>query len=328
MSHIIGGGGGGGLTEDQVNTLIGRGQANGTAGLDESSHLIVPGSRIRARIPGGPGNIAIYSGSENALTILRESANNYNLEVRQNNQYKNVITEGDRNGATLAGVAGIYNPCKTILNEHRPVCTKEYHLTGKYLDGLDNPDVWFPIKGAGVGASVSYANRVLTLNSGTGAVSASRCVIDQTKFPITSNFLEVTVELDHVLAGEGGGRVLVVGFMNAFSGVTDFQRATFFRNGSESEWRVGCNGGSSRISTLPLGRDLQPGDIVSIRLDRQEGSPNIDILRFYVNGQKQYESTAIPTENIYAGVGAFNITSLVDVGCEIGIKYFGVRYVP
>ncbi|WKN02356.1 hypothetical protein FJIADALF_00020 [Methanosarcina spherical virus] len=43
------------------------------------------------------------------------------------------------------GTAGLY-ACKTILNEHRPVCTKEYHLVGKYLDGAVNPDVWFPIQ--------------------------------------------------------------------------------------------------------------------------------------------------------------------------------------
>ena len=85
-------------------------------------------------------------------------------EIKTELQYPTapIITETDRNGATTKGVAGIYNPCKTILNEHRPVCTKEYHLTGKYLDGNDNPDVWFPIVGAASDASITYSNRVLS----------------------------------------------------------------------------------------------------------------------------------------------------------------------
>lgn len=252
-------------------------------------------------------------------------------EIKTGLQYPStpIITKTDRNGATALAVAGIYNPCKTILNEHRPVCTKEYHLTGKYLDGANNPDVWFPIKGVGVDASISYANRVLTLNSGSGAISASRCVIDQTKFPITGNFLEVTFELDHVSPGGGGDRKISVGFQPVFSEYNSTDRAVFYASGTD--WYIGFANTATpfaKVSALPLGRNLQTGDICTIRLDRQEGSSNIDIVRFYVNGQKQLESTGIPTVNVYAGIGAFARNSLVDEGCEIGIKYFGVRYVP
>ncbi len=250
-------------------------------------------------------------------------------EIKTELQYPSttIITETDRNGTTANAVAAIYNPCKTLYNEHRPVCTKEYHLVGKYLDGADNPDVWLPIKGVGVDASVSYANRVLTLNSGSGTTSASRCVIDQTKFPIAGNFLEVTFELDHSTIGEGGHRTIAVGFQPAFSAYASTNRATVVcENGS---WYF-CGSGTDfkKVVACPIGRNLQAGDIVTIRLDRQEGSTNIDILRFYVNGQKQFETTTIPTVNVYAGIGVFNNNSLVDVGCEIGIKYFGVRYAP
>lgn len=252
-------------------------------------------------------------------------------EIKTGLQYPTapIITETDRNGTTANAVAGIYNPCKTLLNEHRPVCTKEYHLVGKYLDGAENPDVWFAIKGGGADASISYANRVLSLNSGNGAISASRCVIDQTKFPITANFLEVTCELDHYVRGAGGAYRAAIGFMPAFSEFNDSNRAVFFASGPD--WYIGFAGSGLSyvaLSTLPLGRNLQAGDVATIRLDREEGSSNIDMLRFYVNGQKQYETTSIPTENVYAGIGAFAINSLVDVGAEIGIKYFGVRYVP
>lgn len=250
-------------------------------------------------------------------------------EIKTGLQYPSttIITETDRNGTTANGVAGIYNPCKTLLNEHRSVCTKEYHLVGKYLDGAENPDVWFAIKGEGVDASVSYANRVLTLNSGSGTISASRCVIDQTKFPITGNFLEVTFEIDHISLGEGGGRAVAVGFQPAFSSFYGSNRA-FVMVDSNGNWGFCGSAVYKPVTECPIGRNLQAGDIVTVRLDRQEGSQNIDILRFYINGQKQFETTSIPQEDVYAGIGAFNENALVDVGIEIGIKYFGVRYVP
>lgn len=224
------------------------------------------------------------------------------------------------------GTAGLYT-CKTILNEHRPVCTKEYHLTGKYLDGADNPDVWFPIPGAG-GGTVVYDSRFLTLTSGTGATSATRCVIDQTKFPITGNFIEVTVRIGATVVGAGGSRLITFGFQPAFSGYASSgsSRAVFIRD-ENGTWLVGAKEGGVQISTLPLGRNLQPGDICTVRLGRQEGSPNIDIVRFYVNGQKQYETLKIPTENCYAGIGAYSIGA-VTTGTSISIDYFGCKFVP
>jgi len=221
------------------------------------------------------------------------------------------------------GTAGLY-ACKTILNEHRPVCTKEYHLTGKYLDGADNPDVWFPIPGAG-GGTVVYASRFLTLTSGTGTVSASRCVIDQAKFPITGNFIEVTCKIGAMVGGAGGIRRCAIGFQSVFSSYVWSDRASFFSyNGS---WRIGYPGQDVLLTALPLGRDLVSGDICTVRLDRQEGSSNIDIARFYVNGQKQYETTGIPTEDCYAGIGVFSDADTT-TAASIAIDYFGVKYVP
>lgn len=239
-----------------------------------------------------------------------------------------LLDASDRNGETSTAVAAIYNPCKTIFNEHRPVSTKEYHLVGKYLDGADNPDVWFPIKGGGTGASVGYLNRELKINCGSGMISASRCVIDQTKFPITGNFLEVTVELGSLDVGEGGLRRTAIGFQTAFSEYygPDTDRATLVHDGSV--WNFCGRTEYIASDVCPIGRNLQPGDVVTIRLDRQEGSSDIDIARFYVNGQKQWETLGVPLANCYAGVGVFATNSLVDVGMQLGIKYFGVRYVP
>jgi len=225
------------------------------------------------------------------------------------------------------GTAGLYS-CKTILNEHRPVCTKEYHLTGKYLDGADNPDVWFPIAGAG-GGTVVYDDRFLTITSGTGAASATRCVIDQTKFPMAGNFIEVTCKIGAVVAGTGGLRRIAIGFQPAFSSFygcgTD--RAIFFLNRMGS-WYVGSRSSPSiPLTTLPIGRNLASGDVLTVRLDRIEGAANINIARFYVNGQKQYETTTIPEENCYAGIGVFTDADTT-TAMSIAIDYFGVKHVP
>ena len=217
--------------------------------------------------------------------------------------------------------------CKTILNEHRPVCTKEYHLTGKYLDGADNPDVWFPIPGDG-GGTVVYDSRFLTLTSGTGAVSATRWVIDQTKFPITGNFIEVTCRIGAYVAGEGGFRIVAIGFQPAFSAYNPTDRAMFY--GVDGEWYIGFAGPTNayiKLSTLPLGRNLQTGDICTVRLYRREGSPNIDIAGFYVNGQKQYETLNIPEQSCYAGIGVYTEVTAT-TATSIAIDYFGVKYVP
>lgn len=228
----------------------------------------------------------------------------------------------NRGGAE--GTAGLYS-CKTILNEHRPVCTKEYHLTGKYLDGADNPDVWFPIPGAG-GGTVVYDDRFLTLTSGTGAVSASRCVIDQAKFPITGNFAEVTCKIGTVVDGAGGTRRISIGFQPAFSAFDVDNRATFYKDANDI-WYVGYYKNYKSLISLPLGRSLQSGDVLTVRLDRQEGSANIDIARFYVNGQKQYETALIPVVDCYAGIGVFSDADTTTAS-SIAIDYFGVKFVP
>jgi len=220
------------------------------------------------------------------------------------------------------GVAGLYS-CKTILNEHRPVCTKEYQLFGKYLDGADNPDCWLPI--AGGNGSVSYASRFLTVTGATGAVAANRAVIDQTQFPITGNFLEFTARVGVVNFGSGGGRRIALGFQSAFSSFQASQRATFYTAGSA--WYLGYYGGAQALASLPLGRDLASGDVITVRLDRAEGFPNINTVRFYVNGLKQYETTQIPTGDVYAGLGVFS-DAAVTVAESIAVDYVGVKFVP
>jgi hypothetical protein len=226
-----------------------------------------------------------------------------------------------RNQAVTNGVAGIYNPCKTLVDEHMSACLIEYNLYGGFLDGTYNPDSWYPIDGNG---SVSYSSRVLTLSTLTGVTAAARCVIDQTQFGIASNYLAVICRIDALATGAGGVRSTVIGFQSAFSGLQSAQRAIFYCD-SSGNWYCAYNGGAVALTGLSVGRNLQAGDTVEVRLCRIEGSANIDKICFYVNNAKQYETTNIPTSNMYAGVGTYGDSS-VTTARTIGISYFGLKY--
>jgi len=220
------------------------------------------------------------------------------------------------------GVAGLY-ACKTILNEHRPVCTYHADLYGKYLDVTDNPDVWYPLADTG---TITYANRKLTLATTASTAGAVRAVINTTAYAITSNFLEASCKLAGASNGTGGVRNSAFGFGSAFSAYPATERAIFARE-SDNKTYICYRGGKVSIATLPLGRELTAGDILTVRLDRKEGSANIDIARFYVNGQKQYETENIPQANCYAGIGVYADADATTVR-SVQIDYFSFRFVP
>jgi len=219
--------------------------------------------------------------------------------------------------------AGIYDPCRTLINEHRPVCTYQADLYGKYLDVTDNPDVWFPLPDTG---AIAYATKNLTLTTAVGAVSAVRAVINTNSYPITANMLECTFKLSGSVVGIGGIRYTAIGFGSAFSTFPSVERAAFYIPYNGASY-VGYRSSGVALTACPLGRNLQAGDICTVRLDRQKGSANIDIVRFYVNGTLQYETTAIPQTNCYCGIGVYGDAD-VTTARSVSIDYFGFRYVP
>lgn len=222
-----------------------------------------------------------------------------------------------------SGVAGLY-ACKTILNEHRPVCSYEASLYGKYLDVTNNPDVWFPLAGAG---TITYSAKNLTLASRVGAATATRAVINTYAYPIAGNFIECTCKFVTGAVGSGGTlRKRAFGFASAFSAFPATERAIFYSDEAGNTY-IGYRGGQVALSTLPLGRNLQAGDIATVRLDREEGDSNISISRFYVNGQKQYETANIPQANIYSGIGVYSSADTTTLN-SLKIDYFGFKYVP
>jgi len=221
------------------------------------------------------------------------------------------------------GVAGIY-ACKTILNEHRPVCTYQAHFYGKYLDVTDNPDVWFPLPDNG---TITYSAKNLTMaTAGLTLASATRAVINTYAYPIAGNFISASFKLVNFATGAGGVRNTALGFGSAFSAFPSTERAIFYIDSAGNSY-IGYRGGSIALSACPIARNLLAGDIITVRLDRVEGSANIDIARFYVNGAKQYETAAIPQANCYCGLGVYCDAS-VTTARQIVIDYFGFEYVP
>lgn len=222
------------------------------------------------------------------------------------------------------GTAGIY-ACKTLLNEHRPVCTKELHLMGQALgaSAFIDTDNWSIIDSGGAHA---YASKKLTLETTPGVACATRAVHPVPE-SISSNFMEVTVSIDSYTPADDGS--IVIGFFNSGTGDYTTQRS-IFRIKPDGHTYIYSAGATSQsehaLSSLPLGRDLLADDIVTVRLDRVEGSSNIDIVRFYVNGQKQYETTVIPTANCYSGIGLYTPDTATSLS-SLAINYFGYRRV-
>ena len=137
------------------------------------------------------------------------------------------------------------------------------------------------------------------------------------------------------MLGAGGSRTICFGFASSFGAVPTTERAMMWIGGSGSSF-VGARGDTPlALTNSPLGRNLAPGDVCTVRLGRQEGSPDIDIARFYVNGQKVYETLNIPTEDCYAGIGVYtdiskrkyNLPVRVSKGVKLQSGKIVIRYV-
>jgi len=225
------------------------------------------------------------------------------------------------------GVAGLY-ACKTILNEHRPACTGELAFYGKALNPSNDADIWSSVLGNG---TASYSTRVLTLTAVAGSAITCRCVIPTT-YPYNSNYLEFDCRFQGWTVGAGAteGLTAFLGFANSFAGDYTVNKAGFRLKADGHTYLYTANaspGTEVLLSNQGLGRDLQAGDICSVRLDRVEGNSNINVTRWYVNGQKQYESLTYPVANMYAGIGIYEAAEATD-NSTLRVSYIGFKGVP
>jgi hypothetical protein len=126
--------------------------------------------------------------------------------------------------------------------------------------------------------------------------------------------------------GTGGSRITAFGFASAFSAFPSSERAIFFRDAVGNTY-IAYKGGSVATTTLPIARNITTGDIITVRLDRVEGQADINIARFYINGQKQYETLNIPIVSVYGGIGVYGDAS-VTTARQFKTDYVSFKYVP
>ena len=243
-----------------------------------------------------------------------------------NPSHDNTYHTGSASRGGALGVGGI-DSSKVLLSEHRGVCLQEFSINGQQLQvtGFRDVDMWTLL--TTTPASNSYSNRTLLIKSGAGAITAARAVVPYTH-AINSKLLEATFGYSGHVNGEGGTRRNFLGFASSFAAFPDIQRVGFSRdNTNDISYIVygGLTGLSVRVDTLPIGRNLQATDILTVRLETTEAGSSINIARFYVNGVKQFETTSIPTIPVYVGCGVYNIDAAVTVDSEMSINYFGFK---
>jgi hypothetical protein len=243
-----------------------------------------------------------------------------------NPTHNDTFHTGTSKRATAGGVAGV-NSSNVILSQHMPGCLQEIYINGKQLSttGYIDNDIWEIL--ASSPTSAAYATRTLTLKSGTGAITAARAVMPYTH-AITDHFLEIIVGYAGYTNGEGGTRNTFIGFAQSLAALPTAQAVGFTRDNTNdvSYIMYGSTSVSTvALSTLPLGRNLQATDVITIRLETSEAGSAINTAKFFVNGILQYTTTSIPTVSVYAGCGVYNGDTDVTTQAELSINYFGFK---
>lgn len=233
---------------------------------------------------------------------------------------------GTAKRATASGVAGV-NSSNIILPNHTSECLQEIHIYGKQLftEGFIDNDIWEIL--ASSPSSSAYASRVLTLKSGTGAITACRAVMPFTH-AITDHFLEVTFSYAGYVNGVGGTRNTFLGFAQSLATFPTAQAIGFTRDNTNDICYVTFGNttlSTVALTTLPIARNLQATDVITVRLETSEAGSAINTAKFFVNGVLQYTTSAIPTTSIYAGCGVYNGDADVSTQAELAINYFSFK---
>mgnify|MGYP000954738531 CR=1 FL=1 len=233
---------------------------------------------------------------------------------------------GTSKRATAGGVAGV-DSSNILLTPHSSVCLQEIHLNGKqlYTEGFIDNDVWEIL--ASAPTSSSYASRTLTLKSGTGAITAARSVMPFTH-AMTNHFLEITFGYAGYVNGDGGTRNTFLGFAQSLAAFPTTQAIGFTRDNTNDVCNIVFGNTSLQtvaLTTLPIARNLQATDIITIRLETSEAGSAINTAKFFINGVLQYTTAAVPTTTVYAGCGVYNGDVDVTTECELSINYVGFK---
>jgi len=245
-----------------------------------------------------------------------------NLSTTHNDDFHT----GSAKRAEALGVAGT-NGSNISLSTHSPVCLQEFYLNGKqlYLADYRDSDMWAVIFAEP--SSCEYASRSLVLKSGTGAITATRSLIPYA-FAMTDHYLESTFGYAGYVNGEGGTRNNFLGFASSLAAMPTSQCAGFSRDNTNDISYIIYGSTTLQtvaLTTLPLGRNLQATDFITVRLETSEAGTAINTAKFYVNGILQFETASIPTTSVYCGCGIYNIDADVTTQSEMNINYFSFK---
>lgn len=230
------------------------------------------------------------------------------------------------------GVAGLYS-CNTLLHKHINPCMEEYHFCRSTTD-LGSTAV------TALGGAFANLTSPSRMQVQTAVTEGSNCrVVIPTQFNVAGNFMEVSALLHASDAGVGDGNIMFIGLANSFASIVPAigaQLAGFWK-GDDEIWHRGIYNATTGIestSTGTLGRAIQDGDLLTVRLYRKEGSANIDSYAFYVNGLRitylEAPGSYIPTANLYPGFGVYNIAGSGDsvASLLLEIRNFNFKYNP
>lgn len=171
------------------------------------------------------------------------------------------------------------------------------------------------------------------MQSGATAGSDARVVIPYA-FPYNGNFLDMSVVLHDYSIGTGDLRIFI-GLTESGSDGTlgSKSQIVFYRSVASFVWRWYVSDGVSSytgdVGATSLGRDLQDGDLLTVRLYRLDSS-NVDSWAFYVNGLRiayGENSDVVPASNLYPVVGAY-CQANSSVQATLQVRTFCFDYIP
>ena len=242
------------------------------------------------------------------------------------NSFEDIVC---RNKALNRSVAGLYAG-QTLLHENHPAGVESYNFHHVYSKLGSAGDV----AGAGEFSNQTNPYRMRVI-SGTTAGDRARVFVPYA-FPSGENLYEVNALVHSVTVGTGNGYL----FAGMAQGLATFDPTAsqnwagfYVTEDGISKCGIDCSG-YQKIYTVSsaLGRNVQAGDMLTVRLFRLEGSIDIDSVSFYVNGQRLFtmRGTAlsyIPDVAMCPGFGAYAIGAL-SAEFRMDIRDCTVRYIP
>ena len=208
-----------------------------------------------------------------------------------------------RNTAVPNAVAGIHNPCKTILAEHMPVGIKNINLVGKHLDPTNDADMFYT---GGSTGSITYASKLLTVTTGISEVGYQYVTIGE-PVPVTAKFAEFVISVPNWGSNvPTGSKYLYLGLSSDVTTTTPDEILMFFRGRDYFGYKY-----LTHAIVLPSST-ITNGSVLAIRVFASEGAVACDTLQFIIDGEIYFETAYTLAHPLRAFVGLYTQTAYVE----------------